>query len=572
MKPLRSRSTGILVAVTLCAAMLAFLSRVPTSAAQALDPTAAAEAQRLENAAAAARQKATTLLNSAKSWEENLIKNNREKAANASDAKTRTTYEELARKQEDGVRKMRADADALTRGADDDAARAARIRQGEPVEAASPANRAVTGNADGAIPRSAPAAPAGGQAGAPDPITSDEAKELTRLDSQASQVRGQVRDTLSKLRADLLALNKDAGRQISAAKFVSSGTAPEPVPHVAGTYWAELDQSSNGPDCGVIHQRKSFGVDADAVTRWTDQTTGKFDKIASDVETSYSAWRKQRDDIRKKLEDNGRADIKRKQELQQSSKTPLRPEQYSWFMADRSRQSNLRWLAEQEKSFNNTAYRALDSALLLLWQAHKDVTHAGIPIANAAGDVAYKISLADVLSQTSLVALYPLYFSLFETRCRPHAPEEQSAFEHAVDAAMTKCSSAEQQQRDLFAVRFRELGDRYRQTHADLMKLRATWKNYFSGKDIDLDRDENSRTNISRSYEENVTRNLEFASFKADVPNACSRVDRFYYVKVWVKVPVKYPDIESEAFEFTYPPVGPETKVAQGGRLPVDGP
>jgi hypothetical protein len=98
------------------------------------------------------------------------------------------------------------------------------------------------------------------------------------------------------------------------------------------------------------------------------------------------------------------------------------------------------------------------------------------------------------------------------------------------------------------------LGDRYRQNYAYPMKLRATWKNYFSSKNIDLDRNENSSTNISQLYEEYVTRNLEFATFKADVPNACSRVDQFYYVKVWVKVPAKYPDIESEAFEFTCPP------------------
>lgn len=133
-----SRRIGLFVATTLVVATLVGLSSIPPSAAQGLDPAAAKEAQRLEDSASAARQKAAVLLKNATAWD-SLIKSNREKAAAATDAKARTAFEELAKKQEDGARKMRDDADTLTRSADADANKAAQIRGGVPSEAAAPA-------------------------------------------------------------------------------------------------------------------------------------------------------------------------------------------------------------------------------------------------------------------------------------------------------------------------------------------------------------------------------------------------------------------------------------------------
>jgi hypothetical protein len=116
-------------AIVLFVAIVLDLSSVAPSAAQGLDP-----AQKLEDSAAAARQKAAILRKNADAWD-GLIKANRDKAAAATDAKSKAAFEELAKKQEDGARKMRDDAEALTRSADADAAQAAQIRGVAPTEA-----------------------------------------------------------------------------------------------------------------------------------------------------------------------------------------------------------------------------------------------------------------------------------------------------------------------------------------------------------------------------------------------------------------------------------------------------
>jgi hypothetical protein len=374
------------------------------------------------------------------------------------------------------------------------------------------------------------APPAGG-------LLPEEAQAFAAMERMDLQIHQRTEGVLQQVRRDAQNLRQRVNQEFVGAKF--------------GTWQrCGFGDSFLIDECDPPPELVSFPQTcADA---WFKGHTDELEKVNSDLETDYQSWVKKRDELKKELMDE---------------------------LPDDERHPRMHWVPDPRQDFTETEYAVGLQAIIILWKMYSeemfgikaadDPCHGLTYSTTVAGSPA-RIGQFDLITQSNFAATLPSFMKVMQIKCS----YTQRATRFITKEDVRACSQVEQEQRDVAVRQFRELVERLGRERANLRERIRALRQYFIGNGIYLGANEELTSMVLR----NEDRSYSIASWNSGmnlnvfgargseslvdwpsneigiaIQDMCSSgAENLWGVFAIEPVPIKYPDIETSPFEFTY--------------------